>query len=376
MRWELLIRFLVMAVFGLLGWEIGRTILGIERIEQLTWDLTRMLGPAVLGTALIGFLIAPWITVKPARATRSSLRHVPTVQILAGTLGLAVGLMIAALLAYPLSLLPTPFGTILPFVGAIVLGYLGVMVMVVRQREIFAFFRMGRPAEPTARPGEASADGRHNNISLRESMMLLDTSVIIDGRVADVAETGFLWAVLAVPRFVLNELQYIADSPEVLRRNRGRRGLEMLDRLRNCKEVEIVFLDQDPGDAKQVDDKLVSLALDLNAAIVTNDFNLNRVATLQGVRVLNINELANAVKAVVLPGEELGIKVIQEGKEVNQGVGYLEDGTMVVVENGRRFLSREITVQVTKVLQTNAGRLIFAVPNGKDEKQSAYTHRN
>jgi uncharacterized protein YacL len=368
MRWELLIRILVMATFGLLGWEAGRMILGVERIDHLTADTVRILGPLVLGAALIGFVVAPWLTVRPAKATRSSLRHVPTVQILAGTIGLAIGLMIAALLAYPLSLLPTPFGTILPFVGAIVFGYLGVMVMVVRQREIFTFFRGNRSNEAAV---ERLANENHR------PLMLLDTSVIIDGRIADVAETGFLLAVLAVPRFVLNELQYIADSPEVLRRNRGRRGLEMLDRLRNCEKVEIIFLDQDPNEVRQVDDKLISLGMEMGAAIVTNDYNLNRVAKLQGVIVLNINELANAVKSVVLPGEELGIKVIQEGKEINQGVGYLEDGTMVVVENGRRFLSREITVQVTKVLQTNAGRLIFAVPEvKKDEKQSSYNHRN
>ncbi|MCB0116143.1 MAG: PIN domain nuclease [Caldilineaceae bacterium] len=369
MRWELLLRILVMATFGLLGWEAGRTVVGVEGFEDLSLRAARVLVPSVMGAGLLGFFLAPWITLKPAKAMRASLRHVPTVQLVAATLGLVIGLMIAALLAYPLSLLPTPFGTVLPFVGAIVLGYLGVTIMMVRQREIFAFLRLGRnPAnsEPVA-PEE-----RH------KAMMLLDTSVIIDGRIADVAETGFLWAVLAVPRFVLNELQYIADSPEMLRRNRGRRGLEMLDRLRNCEQVEIVFLDQDPSDARQVDDKLVSLGLELNAAVVTNDFNLNRVARLQGVQVLNINELANAVKSVVLPGEELGIKVIQEGKEINQGVGYLEDGTMVVVENGRRFLSREITVQVTKVLQTNAGRLIFAVPDGKprEEKQSSLSHRN
>lgn len=368
MRWELLLRVLVMATFGLLGWEAGRTIVGVEGFEDLSLRATQVLAPSVIGAAVIGFFLAPWITLKPARAMRSSLRHVPTVQLVAATVGLVIGLMIAALLAYPLSLLPTPFGTVLPFVGAIVLGYLGVTIMIVRQREIFAFFRVGRNATTEEKPAIPNR---------REAMMLLDTSVIIDGRIADVAETGFLWAVLAVPRFVLNELQYIADSPEVLRRNRGRRGLEMLDRLRTCEQVEIVFLDQDPSDARQVDDKLVSLGLELNAAVVTNDFNLNRVARLQGVTVLNINELANAVKSVVLPGEELGIKVIQEGKEINQGVGYLEDGTMVVVENGRRFLSREITVQVTKVLQTNAGRLIFAVPDGKvkEEKPSSVSQR-
>ena len=203
-------------------------------------------------------------------------------------------------------------------------------------------------------------------------MMLLDTSVIIDGRIADVAETGFLWAILAVPRFILNELQYIADSAEVLRRNRGRRGLEILDRLQQIDEVDIVFLDQDPAEAQQVDEKLVYLGREMSAAIVTNDYNLNRVAKLQGVRVLNINELANAVKSVVLPGEEMTIHVIQEGKEMNQGVGYLDDGTMVVVEQGRRHMGARLSVRVTKVLQTNAGRLIFAVPEEVHERQRAF----
>ncbi len=350
MQWDRLLRGLVMLVFALVGWELGRSFVGIHELGDLTLDAAKIVVPAVAGSALLGWLLAPWITVRPARALRASLRQVPTTQLVAATMGLAIGLMIAALLAYPLSLLPSPFGTILPFVGVILFGYLGVTVMALRQREIFAFFRGLRN---DAAPG---------NVAPGQRIMLLDTSVIIDGRIADIAETGFLWAVLAVPRFVLNELQYIADSADELRRNRGRRGLEMLDRMQHSEQVELVVLDQDPQDAHQVDDKLVSLAMELNAAIVTNDYNLNRVARLQGVRVLNVNELANAVKSVVLPGEQIEIKVIQEGKEVNQGVGYLEDGTMVVVEQGRRYIGQTIPVQVTKVLQTNAGRLIFALP--------------
>ncbi len=359
MRWEPLFRLLGMLVFGALGWEISRMMTGVERLEQMTLESAKLMVPVTLVSVLLGALLTPWITLKPARTARSALRQVPVAQLLAGTIGLAMGLIIAALLAYPLSLLPDPFGTILPFVGVIVFAYLGVTVMVLRQREIFSFFRFPRPQEEESAKAEAKENGR---LPQEGPLMLLDTSVIIDGRIADVAETGFLWAVLAVPRFVLNELQYIADSPDVLRRNRGRRGLEMLDRLQNNPNVEIIFIDKDPKDAKQVDDKLISLGLELGAAVVTNDYNLNRVARLQGVQVLNINELANAVKSVVLPGEEMQIKVIQEGKEVNQGVGYLDDGTMVVIENGRRYLGQEITVQVTKVLQTNAGRLIFAAP--------------
>ena len=365
MRWDRFLRVVVMLIAAWLGWEIGRSITGIRTFDELRLTFAtsaRVIIPSILGGALLGYVIAPWVTVRPARVLRGSLRGVPTIQLLAGTGGLAIGLMIAALLAYPLSLLPTPFGTILPVVGVIVFGYLAVTVMLMRQKEIFSFFRIDRESEAEAKVAAKVAEVVSPASKPQHTLMLLDTSVIIDGRIADVAETGFLWATLAVPRFVLNELQYIADSSEALRRNRGRRGLEILDRLQHNSAVEIVFLDQDPSDAKQVDDKLISLGMELNAAVVTNDYNLNRVARLQGVTVLNINELANAVKSVVLPGEEMEIRVIQEGKEINQGVGYLEDGTMVVVENGRRHLNELVLVQVTKVLQTNAGRLIFATP--------------
>ena len=291
---------------------------------------------------------------------------------MAATVGLAIGLAIAALLAYPLSLLPKPFGTILPFVGVIVMGYLGVTMMVLRHREVLNFFHFpyggeSNPDLPKLPLLDKSGRRQYSD------MMLLDTSVIIDGRIADVAETGFLWAILAVPRFILNELQYIADSAEVLReKTAAGEDWRFWTGFNKIDEVEIVFLDQDPAEAQQVDEKLVYLGREMSAAIVTNDYNLNRVAKLQGVRVLNINELANAVKSVVLPGEEMMIHVIQEGKEMNQGVGYLDDGTMVVVEQGRRHMGARISVRVTKVLQTNAGRLIFAVPEEVQERRRAY----
>lgn len=371
MRWGLLLRVLVTLIFALLGWELGRQIAGVDTLKSLTLSSARIIVPAIVVSGLIGLVAAPWLTVRPAHALRSSLRQIPTVQLMAATVGLAVGLTIAALLAYPLSLLPNPFGTVLPFVGVIVMGYLGVTMMVMRHREILTFFRLQTESQDQrVLPKLPLLDKRKSDGFTQ--MMLLDTSVIIDGRIADVADTGFLWAILGVPRFILNELQYIADSAEVLRRNRGRRGLEVLDRLQQIANVEIEFLDQDPVEAQQVDEKLVYLGREMGAAIVTNDYNLNRVARLQGVRVLNINELANAVKSVVLPGEEMSIHVIQEGKEVNQGVGYLDDGTMVVVEQGRKSLGAQISVRVTKVLQTNAGRLIFAVPQEVQERRRAF----
>jgi len=351
MRLGLIFRVLGALLYGFIGYELAIVLVGSF---ELTVESTPIVWGATLVGALLGFLLAPWLIVAPANAARNRLRNVPMTDLVSGTIGLAIGLLIAALLAWPISRLPPPFGTILPFLTVIIFGYLGAAVLVLRQEDFFAFFRLRAPAEKELVSIHAGDD--------HKVIMLLDTSVIIDGRIADIAETGFLLGVIKVPRFVLNELQYIADSSDSLRRNRGRRGLEILDRLQNELAVEIEFIDDDPQDAQQVDDKLISLARMSGGAILTNDYNLNRVAQLQGVKILNINELANAVKSVLLPGEELPLKIIQEGKEHNQGVGYLDDGTMVVVENGRRYLNQELIVQVTKVLQTNAGRLIFAVP--------------
>ena len=199
--------------------------------------------------------------------------------------------------------------------------------------------------------------------------MLLDTSVIIDGRIADICRTGFIQGELVVPLFVLNELQHVADSADALRRNRGRRGLEILRQLQEDSPIPVRLTDADIPTMREVDDKLISLAQKLGGAILTNDYNLNRVAELQSVQVLNVNELANAVKTVLLPGESFTIHVLQEGKEYNQGVGYLDDGTMVVVEEGMTYIGNTIEVNVSKVLQTAAGRMIFARPSSADSTE-------
>jgi uncharacterized protein YacL len=281
---------------------------------------------------------------------RSILSRVSSQTLVAGLVGLMVGLIVAALLAYPLSLLPSPFGDVLPFVGVLLFGYLGVAVFITRQNDVFSAFR-AIPGRSAPEPSGEIEDNRP---------ILLDTSVIIDGRIADIARTGFLFGTLLIPRFVLNELQYIADSADSLRRQRGRRGMEVLSELQKEATVPVRITDLDVEGVREVDDKLVVLARQLRAPILTNDYNLNRVAELQGVPVLNVNELANAVKSVLLPGEPLRVNIIQEGKESGQGVGYLDDGTMVVVEDGRERLNQQVTVTVTKVLQTAAGRMIFS----------------
>ena len=288
--------------------------------------------------------------MKPFVWLRSKLHELPAHQLFAAIIGLVIGLIIATLLALPLSLLPPPFGRVFPFFAALLFGYIGAGVMVMRQKDLFTLIG-----------GQFS----HEGAPREEGFVLLDTSVIIDGRIADISQTGLIRGTMLIPRFVLNELQHIADSPDPLRRNRGRRGLDMLNKLQKDSVSPIRITDMDVEDFREVDDKLIRLAKNLHCPIITNDFNLNRVAELQGVVVLNVNELANAVKAVVLPGESLHVRVIQEGKEMGQGVGYLDDGTMVVVENGRRYINSGLDVTVTKVLQTAAGRMIFAQPENR-----------
>jgi uncharacterized protein YacL len=267
--------------------------------------------------------------------------------------GLFVGLVIAALLAIPLSRLPALLGEVFPFIGVLLFGYIGVAVFISRRNDIFSMFG-GRVF---------SMSDREGRLGDRERVILVDTSVIIDGRVADIAQTGFLVGELLIPRFVLDELQHIADSPDGLRRQRGRRGIEILSELQESNTIPVRISDIDVEGTREVDSKLVILARQLNCPILTNDYNLNRVAEIQGVPVLNINELANSVKAVLLPGESVQVKIIQEGKERGQGVGYLSDGTMVVVEDGKEYMNEDISSTVTKVLQTAAGRMIFARPD-------------
>lgn len=306
--------------------------------------------------AIVGFLLAP-IPLESARRSLSG-DSAETLIMTAG--GVGVGLLFGALLTAPLQQLPGVTGQVLPIAFAATAAYLGAVAGHSRSADLANWFRGLRPQPRTQPQTPPPAEQQ-------ERAVLLDTSVIIDGRIADVSRTGFLNATLLVPSFILHELQNIADSPDPIRRKRGRRGLEVLDALRNDCPLPFAITDADVSDARDVDTKLVALARHLDHAIMTNDYNLNRVAGLQGVTVLNINDLANSIKAAFLPGEELTVRIIQEGREYGQGVGYLDDGTMVVVEDGRSHINATLTVIVTKVLQTSAGRMIFArlIDNGR-----------
>jgi len=345
---ELIFRLIVMVIVAALGWQLGGYLAGVFAASyqsSYTYVVT-------LVSALIGFLIAPLVTIRPLRALGKSIRQLPARLIMVGSIGLIIGLVISALLYLPLSKLPGTLGNLAPTLAAIVCGLLGILVMVWRERDF-------RNILGTFRPLKSGA--------VRREVVLLDTSVIIDGRIADICKTGFISGAMIVPRFVLDELQHIADSADALRRNRGRRGLDILNKLQKDSTVALEISDLDAPQVHGVDSKLVKLARELECSIVTNDYNLNRVAELRGVKVLNINELANAVKAIVLPGETVQIEIIQEGKEPGQGVGYFDDGTMVVVEDARRLVHSTINVVVTRVLQTVAGRMIFARPEERSK---------
>ncbi len=302
---------------------------------------------------VVGFAILPYLTIVPAGRLVRGVQALSTAEFVTAVAGLLIGLLMGLLLGLPMASIGGPLGTWLPPGVSICLG-LGMAGLTVAKRndlvgaaEAIGIFR---------RTGAGDGEKR------LEPQIIVDTSAIIDGRIADIGEAGFLPGVLVISRVVLDELQRIADNSDTLRRARGRRGLEILTRLQKGERTPVEIIDDGFPAIPEVDAKLVALARSRGGAILTNDFNLNRVAEIQGVRVMNVNSLANALKPAVLPGEELRVRIIQEGKEAGQGVGFLDDGTMIVVEGGARLLDREVDVLVTRVLQTVAGRMIFAQP--------------
>ena len=357
MRGELFIRILVAAILGIGGWRLAIPI--AERsgaTNELTWILS-----FAIGAYVFGFLLAPFIAMRPWRWAVKRLRLVrrliPIPSLVSAAIGLALALVFSALIALPLSLLPDPWGNYAPLAAAVFFSCLFVPIMVLQGPAVLQFFFSGSPTISAKR-------------ERRSDLIILDTNAIIDGRIADIIQTGFIQGTLLIPRFVLDELRHIADSHDTLRRNRGRRGLEMLTQLQRGSDIPVQISDIDFDDVPEVDSKLIMLAKNLRCSIVSNDLNLNQVAALQGVKVLNINELANAVKPVILPGEDMILRIVQEGKEAGQGIGFMDDGTMVVLEGGRRYLDSDVNITVTRVLQTAAGRMIFAQPKEPVDEKS------
>jgi uncharacterized protein YacL len=347
------IRLLGAALGGLTGLALARPagllVVGPDGEFIVTTTGAVYLIAWIVAWVIVGFSLLPYLTVVPAGWLVREVQHLSTAEFVTAVIGLLLGLLMGLLLGFPLAAFDAPWGTWLPLAVSLFLG-LGMVGLTVAKRAdlLLAAEAIGLVRRPVSQ--------EEKRLQAGDPRIVVDTSAIIDGRIAEIVESGFLYGTLVIPRFVLDELQHIADSSDTLRRNRGRRGLQK----DSPTPVEIVE-DDVPGVA-EVDAKLVTLAKARSRAVLTNDFNLNRVAELQGIRVLNINSLANAVKPAVLPGEDLRVRVIQEGKEAGQGVGFLDDGTMIVVENGSRFIDQDVDVSVTRVLQTVAGRMIFAQP--------------
>ena len=322
-------------------------------------------GIGVLAGAIIFFLITPWLMKKglhSASKLEGEILKLPAADVAFGSIGLIIGLLIAYLISQLLMQIPIFLvGSVLSVILYIFLGYLGVSIATTKREELLNLTLLFKKNVSGKEKGTHKKGGS-------SCPKILDTSVIIDGRIADIVQTGFIEGPIIIPEFILEELRHIADSSDSLKRNRGRRGLDILNRIQKELSTEIKIVNQDFDDVAEVDMKLLKLAKEMEGKVVTNDFNLNKVAELQGVDVLNINELANAVKPVVLPGEEMVVQVIKEGKESGQGVAYLDDGTMIVVEGGRKHIGETMGVLVTSVLQTAAGRMIFAKPKSLADK--------
>ena len=367
---------------GLLG-QLTITLMGLS--EDISWELGELVTNntvyAVLGGAVLGFFLVPWIIIKifnMINQFKSDLEEIPGQDILSGIMGLVIGLLLGVLISISFSISSIPrFGVTIQILINFILGYLGWSLGVNKREEflkgINCFNNKNNKNNKDKNNDGDSKNGFEETDSddideLRATYKILDTSAIIDGRVADICKTSFIEGVLVIPEFVLEELQHIADSSNILKRNRGRRGLDILNKIQNEIDIPVLISSKDYDDVKEVDRKLVKLAKELNGQVVTNDYNLNKVSELQGVSVLNINELANAVKPVVLPGEEMEVKIIKDGEEPGQGVGYLNDGTMIVVDDGKDHIGDKLDVLVTSVLQTSAGRMIFAKPKYKAQK--------
>ena len=333
--WSIRLFFVILS--AVVGYQIG----------QIAHGFTPLMG-ALTGAGMASLLIS----------MEFSLKKISTRGLSAAVFGLLFGMIMARLILSTMDLVPIGPELSTPIRSALVV--------------IFCYFGMAIALRGRDEFNVIIPYVKFSRQDQREEMVILDTSVIIDGRIADICQTRFIEGRFVIPRFVLKELQQIADSQDPIKRNRGRWGLDVLGRIQKIPHIDVHITEEDFADTREVDGKLVRLAKLISAKILTNDFNLNKVAELQGVQVLNINELANALKPVVLPGEIMEARVIKEGKEYNQGVAYLDDGTMVVVEQGRNLLGQTVRVMVTSVLQTAAGRMIFAKPEVEENHRAAW----
>ncbi|MGQ9926350.1 MAG: PIN/TRAM domain-containing protein [Chloroflexaceae bacterium] len=343
-----IVRILGMLSLAYIGWSTGRS-LSDPQPDEMQVFATQLL---MLAGAGLGLLVTPRFTIEPVEELLRRSRQVPLPDLLIIGAGMLIGLVFAVLLAVPLAALPRPFGQYLPLICALACAYVGGKIFAVRKRDLSDLLRLLRPGATlpalAAQPQPA------------ERRLLLDTSAIIDGRIAGVARTGFLEGTLLVPGFVLAELQQLADSTDDLRRSKGRRGLDLLNEMQRQSPLPVEVLNVEVAGASKVDDKLIALARQYSCPIISNDFNLNRVAGLQGVRVLSLNQLSEAVRPPVSQDQRLHVLIRNEGNARQQGVGYLEDGTPVIVEDARHLIGQTTEVIVTRLHQTQTGRLVFA----------------
>ena len=353
---------LISSIMGIaIGYFVGKVLitLGIRQgikvfVEPLYTGLILLI--VILIFAIIFYFLSSFIykgIIAIIDGFERNIQKLTVTEFLFGTLGLLVGLVFATLIGVPISRIHFVIGPILFILIDLIGALVGIKIFIKRKEDILNLLTSIK------KNGIRDKKNKHNE---KICPKILDTSVIIDGRIFDICQTGFVEGPLVIPGFVLNELRHISDSADGLKRNRGRRGLDILNKIQKELSIETQIYEEDFPEIAEVDAKLLKLAQVLNGKVVTNDFNLNKVAEFQGVPVLNINELANAIKPVLLPGEEMKVVVMKDGKEASQGIAYLDDGTMIVVEGGRKFISEEIMVVVTSVLQTAAGRMIFAKP--------------
>jgi uncharacterized protein YacL len=351
-----IVRIIGMGALAYVGNTLGSILSAVPPTtsEVLATQLLTLAG------AGLGLLVTPRLTLVPLSEGLRYIKSISISELIAIVFGALLGLVFAALLAVPLSRLPSPFGQFLPVIAAIALAYLGGMIFSIRKKEIGDLLRSSRRSPFTL------SQPLLDSLQQPPRRFILDTSAIIDGRIAVVNQTGFLDGELLVPHFVLNELQMLADSADEQRRGKGRRGLDILNAMQKEAIMPVEVIDIEVSGAQQVDDKLIILARQYQCPIITNDYNLGRVAGLQGVKVLNLNQLADAVRPPVMPGQDIHITIRDVGREREQGISFLDDGTMIVVEDARRLVGQAVSATVTRVYQTQTGRIVFAhLNNGR-----------